>query len=360
MTQRERFRAMMSGEVADELCQFEAGYWGETIHRWQGEGLPQGVQPWDHFGITWYEHVPINWGLWPPFELETVAEDAETVTFRDEGGVLARRRKDGHSMPRWLDFPVKTLADFERLKERLDPTTPGRYPDNWADHVARWKTRDHILVVGNVAASFFGWPRSLMGVENLLLAYYDDPALIRALCRHHLDFIKRLYERALREVEFDFAFIWEDMAFKTGPLLGPRLFREFMLPHYLEMTDYFRSFGIKLCIVDSDGNIDDLIPCFVEGGIDGVLPCEVAAGMDVRAVREAYPKLRLLGGVDKRALAQGPAAIDEELERRLSGMFNPPLYIPGVDHHLPPDVSLANFAYYLERARELYHREVGR
>jgi hypothetical protein len=361
MTQRERFHAIMHGEPADELCQFEAGYWAETLDNWRREGLPADVTPWDHFGITWYEHTPVQWGIWPHFAVETVAEDEDTVTYRDETGVLARRRKDGHSMPHWLDFPVKTLADFERLaEEHLDPTTPGRYPDDWDQQVARWQTRDHILVVGNVAASFFGWPRSLMGVQNLLLAYYDHPELIRAINDQHLEFIKVLYERALQEVEFDFAFIWEDMAFKTGPLIGPALFREFMLPYYLELTDYFRSFGIELCIVDSDGNIADLIPCFIEGGIDGLLPLEVAAGMDVRAVREAYPELRLLGGVDKRALAAGPEAIDAELARRMRGVVGKGRYLPGVDHHLPPDVPLEHFAYYLQQARELYREETCR
>lgn len=361
MTNRERFRALMHGEVADELCQFEAGYWPETLERWRREGLPPEVTPWDHFGITWYEHTPLQYGIFPHFETEVLSEDDETITVRQWDGSTARCRKDGHSMPQWLDFPVKDRTDFQRLaEERLDPTTPGRYPDNWDEYVARWQTRDHILVVGNVAASFFGWPRSLMGVENLLLAYYDQPELIHAINRQHLEFIKVLYDRALQEVEFDFAFIWEDMAFKNGPLIGPALFREFMLPYYCEMTDYFRSYGIELCILDTDGNPTDLIPGYIEGGINGLLPCEVAAGMDVRAVREAFPELRLLGGVDKRALTAGPEAIDAELERRMHRMFAPPLYLPGVDHHIPPDVPLGHFAYYLERSRELYHREVGR
>ena len=359
MTHRERFRALMMGEIADELCQFEAGYWGETLQRWQGEGLPEGVAPWDHCGITWYEHTPVQWGIWPYFDYSVLAEDNETVTVQQWDGTTARCRKDGHSIPQFMDFPVKNLADFEKLaEERLDPTLPERYPANWDEQVKAWRTRDHILVVGNVTASFFGWPRSLMGVENLLMAYYDQPELIHAINRQHLGFIKKLYDRALQEVEFDFAFIWEDMSYKNGPLISPALFREFMLPYYLEMTDYFKSYGIDLLIVDSDGNVDKLIPCFVEGGINGILPMEVAAGMDVKAVREAWPELRIIGGIDKRALAVGPDAIDEELERRLRGMFAPGYYIPGVDHHIPPDVSLENFEYYLRRSREIYHEEM--
>jgi len=84
------------------------------------------------------------------------------------------------------------------------------------------------------------------------------------------------------------------------------------------------------------------------------LPFEVAAGQDVRQVREQYPRLRILGGIDKRALALGREAIDAELGAKLPPMFAQGGYLPSVDHHIPPDVSLEAFGYYVERIRELY------
>jgi hypothetical protein len=35
-------------------------------------------------------------------------------------------------------------------------------------------------------------------------------------------------------------------------------------------------------------------------------------------------------------------------------MFERGGYLPSVDHHIPPDVSLEAFGYYVERGRELY------
>ncbi|MBM3475169.1 MAG: hypothetical protein FJX75_18050 [Armatimonadetes bacterium] len=354
MSFREAFRAIMSFERADFLPQFEWGYWPATIERWRSEGLPKGVEPWEHFGLTWYEHAPVNMGLLPHFETELLKDEGDTVVQRQWDGVIVRRRKDDLSMPQWLDFPVKTRRDWDAIVERLDPHTPGRYPDDWPQRVTAWQTRDHLLTPGCCSVSFFGWLRALMGVENLLLAYHDDPDLIHAMNRHHLDFLRTVMERELQEVEFDFAFIWEDMAYKGGPLISPAMVREFMLPYYRELFDFLRAHGITLILLDSDGDITQLIPLFTEVGVDGLLPFECAAGHDVRLVREQHPRLRILGGLDKRALALGKDAIAAELDAKLPFMFARGGYLPSIDHHIPPDVSLEAFAYYVERARELY------
>lgn len=354
MTFRQAFVELMEFGRPELLPMFEWGYWPATLTRWRDEGLPPDTQPWDHFGITWYEHAPVNMGLLPAFEPEVLKDEGETFVQRQADGVTVRRRKDELSMPQWLEFPVKSRRDFDALLERLDPHAPGRYPADWDARVEGWKTRDHFLTPGAVQVSFFGWPRSLMGVENLLLAYHDDPELLHAICRHHLDFLRTILERELQEVDFDFAFIWEDMAYNSGPLIGPAMVREFMLPYYRELFDFLRAHGIRYIVLDSDGDITELIPLFTEVGVDGLLPFEVAAGMDVRVVREHHPRLRILGGIDKRALARGPDALDAELETKLPVMFASGGYLPSVDHHIPPDVPLAHFQHYLTRCRELY------
>ena len=76
--------------------------------------------------------------------------------------------------------------------------------------------------------------------------------------------------------------------------------------------------------------------------------------MDVRKVRAGFPNLRILGGIDKREIAKGPKAIDRELELRLPAMFRSGGYIPTLDHHVHPEISYANFKYYLRRCREIY------
>ncbi|HAU39004.1 MAG TPA: hypothetical protein DCX07_14985, partial [Phycisphaerales bacterium] len=73
--------------------------------------------------------------------------------------------------------------------------------------------------------------------------------------------------------------------------------------------------------VDTDGFAPPTIPIYREMiGMNVMSPFEVAAGCDVVQVGRDWPDLALFGGIDKRVLAQGPAAIDKMVERILPAM----------------------------------------
>jgi len=139
------------------------------------------------------------------------------------------------------------------------------------------------------------------------------------------------------------------MAYNAGPLLSPSLARKYMLPRYRRVNEYLFSRGVKFIGLDSDGQIDSLIPIWIDSGINYLFPFEVQCGMDVLRVRREYGRdLRIAGGVDKRALAKGPDAIDAELAR-VRPLIEEGGYLPMTDHSIPPDVSFDNHRYYLER-----------
>ncbi len=96
----------------------------------------------------------------------------------------------------------------------------------------------------------------------------------------------------------------------------------------------------------------ELVPLFISAGANAMFPFEVQSGMDVRLFRKQYGQaLAIIGGLDKRALAGGPAQIDRELATRMAPMLEAGGYIPCLDHTAPPNVSLRNFRYFVERAR---------
>ena len=78
--------------------------------------------------------------------------------------------------------------------------------------------------------------------------------------------------------------------------------------------------------------------------------------MDVRRVRKDFPRLGMIGGLDKRALAQGKEAIDAELEAKVEEVWKTGGYLPALDHLIPPDVSYDNFKYYVTRMKEIFER----
>lgn len=108
------------------------------------------------------------------------------------------------------------------------------------------------------------------------------------------------------------------------------------------MVDLLRAHGVEAIILDCDGNVDELLPIWIDCGINAIYPFERAAGMDPLAVRAKYGKnLILTGGVDKRALAEGKAAIDREVEM-IKALLESGGYFPSADHMVPPDVPYEN------------------
>ena len=167
-----------------------------------------------------------------------------------------------------------------------------------------------------------------------------------------LEFALELADRVLDDLEVEGYVLWEDMGYRNGPLISPEMFSRFMVPRYRQLTDFIRSKGVDVILVDSDGDVRSLIPLWMEGGVNGIVPCEVQANMDVAALRREYGRdLLLVGGVDKRAPARSREAVDDLLAR-VAWTVEQGGYIPLFDHGFPHDIPWDNFCYLMEGLRE--------
>ena len=211
--------------------------------------------------------------------------------------------------------------------------------------------RERGEIVGINFRAFFGYPRILMGLEGLSIAYFEQPGLVRRIIADRVAMAKAMLPRLLATGALDFVQVWEDMAFKTASLVSPKLVREIMLPAYAELVALLREGGVRLIMVDCDGHVENLLPIYMEAGIDGAHPCEIAAGSDPNRLREVCPKAALMGGMDKRAIAGGGKGVDAEL-RRIAPVLKQGAFIPFLDHFVPPDVSYDVYRYYVDRRRE--------
>ncbi|MCD6350955.1 MAG: hypothetical protein J7M26_02450 [Armatimonadetes bacterium] len=356
MTDRERFLRVMNYQPADRaIFRVLMGAWPETVERWQKEGYDPADEPlyrqdeWHWYGHWFFPH--------PPFERKVIEEDDHTILYINHEGILMRERKDHpySSMPQFVRFPVETREDFRKFwAERMKPDLTARLGPDYREMLTSWRERDWVLVViADRWGGFFGPLRNLLGVERLCMMFYDDPGFVEEMMDATADFIIALAGQILDLVDVDVFGLWEDMAYKTGPLLSPVLARKYMLPRYRRVVEFLRSRGVKFISLDSDGNINSLIPVWVDAGINILYPFEVQSGMDVLAVRREYGReLRMFGGMDKRAVAWGPQAIDAELER-LRPLVEEGGFVLSPDHSLPPDVSYDNYRYFMDRLAEV-------
>jgi len=370
MNARERFIRTMHFQKPDRLPLHEwLGFWDETINRWHGEGLPTWVNSGnirDYFGLEKWERAPGDlWGAIPGFAKRIVQEDDRCSVEVSEAGSLktvVKTLKTGVSMPQFIEFPVKNREDYEEMKRRFDSKDLRRYPNVWSDGtypedvIRYYETSDHPIGVG--LNGFFAAAREWMGLERLLITFYKDPELIHDMFRFLADFKIEVVRNAVENLRVDYATFWEDMAYKTGPHISPRLFREFMLPYYKKVTAFLRKQGIDVILVDSDGDVNLLVPLFLEAGVNCMFPLEVQANVDALALRKKYGRqLLLIGNIDKRVLHLGKEAIEKELELKVPPLIKEGGFIPSVDHAVPSDVPYENYVFYLSLLKK-YAEEV--
>jgi uroporphyrinogen decarboxylase len=359
MTHRERFLATVLGRPRDRAPYWLYWWvWSSTWERWQHEGLPEKFQSFAdvraHFGADEIPKVvPLRLGPLPDFSA-TVSEDAESITFIDSWGIRRRNLRGIESMSEFIAWPVKSRADWERYRaERLNPQDPQRLDTGWREPCRAWAAAGLPIQIGHFPdTGIFGTLRWLLGDEECLAAFCEEPALVHEIMEHMTGLYLEVFNQVVREVPVDMIHLWEDMCGRQGPLISPAHWREFMGPCYRRIHAFAREHGIPVISVDTDGQPDLIVPPMLEAGVNFLFPMEVAAGADVRVFQRKYPGLAMMGGIDKRALALGPATIDAELER-----IRPALvagrYIPDLDHHVPNDVSWPNFCHYATRLREM-------
>ena len=192
-----------------------------------------------------------------------------------------------------------------------------------------------------------------VGTENLMYMFYDDPVLIEDMMETVLHLESEMVKRVTKDIRIDYAFYWEDMAYNSGPMISPDMVRKFMLPRYKKLNQLVNDAGCDIFYLDSDGNLDSLIPLWLEAGINLIWPLEISAGMDPVALRKRYGKNIILGGGLDRLALFDKAATKEEVMSKVPYLAKTGPYFPGPDHTVPPGVPFENFCYYINLLREI-------
>lgn len=344
----------MHYQTVDRGIHWEFGYLNETMERWHEEGLPKDVNAGEgpgsvesYFGVDPTETVPVNFGLIPGFSGEAKVleqkEEAQIVQYPD--GMIAEVKTHGiKTIPHFIKFPIANRDDWKRYKERLNPDEPSRKYD--------WKAIGEKLLrsdkpIGINLGSYFGMPRNWVGFEGLAMMCYDDRELVEEIVETLTNLYISQLEPALKECSIDYAGGWEDICFRNGPMISPQMFREIVGPRLKRVCDLLRTHGCDVIWTDCDGDVNLLIPVWLESGLNCMFPLEVQGGSDPVPMREKFGKQILLrGGINKQRLSKGKKEILEEV-KRVESLVHEGGFIPGVDHRCPEDVSYENYKYYI-------------
>ncbi|MCE9615907.1 MAG: hypothetical protein K8T26_16675 [Lentisphaerae bacterium] len=342
--------------------------WPEAIERWQSEGMPKDALEDEYFAYD----PPGNFSLgqlgWceakflPVFETRQLEDRGDHELVQDFAGrhVLYFKNRRHGFMPEYVDHPVKNMRTWvDNVKWRMDPASPERFTDLDTRMIAaRAAAAQGRIIVQNLIGGYM-YLRSLIGPEGLLYAFVDMPDVVHDCMQTWLRLADAVIARHQQHVTIDEIFMAEDICYNHGALISPDMMRRFLLPYYQQLISNLRARQLDrarhlFVQIDTDGFANDVIPVYQASiGMDVMSPFEVASGSDVVEIRNQYPELIMVGGIDKRVLAESPAAIDLMLERILPAMRERGGYVPTCDHGVPTEVSFANYMHYRKRCVEL-------
>lgn len=361
MNERERYLAVLRHEKPDRIP-FQPGYGRKSTRaRWRTEGLPAEVDP-EQFVRQQLGLPPPPKILWSGIDFRMIPQFEEKVLERRPGTIIVQDWKgniceisDQYDLTylrdaidfvtrSWLKCPVESRADWPDMARRYDVNEPARFPNDYTDRCRQLARRD--TPSGLIFPGPFWQLREWCGFEGLCMLLLDDPDFVREMIRTWQSFVTRMLTRTFQHYVPDYVLINEDMAYKEKPMIDPEMSREFLLPCWREWAEVCHD--VPVYEVDSDGYVGSLIPVWIEAGFISNCPQEVAAGNDLPAYsRQFGKKMAYRGGVDKRTMAKGGAAIRAEMAR-LQPTIDAGGFIPGCDHGIPSDVSWENFVDYCQ------------
>jgi uroporphyrinogen decarboxylase len=296
-----------TGMPVYELCYQGCNH--ETITGEGGDGSPVGAEWEDIWGTRWHKIQEGVMGLPRGYPLGKV-EDLQDYTWPD--------------------------PDDERICGKIGHMKAG-FPGG--DRFLGGSHRDTL------------WEKAymLVGMENLMIYFLSEPGFVREVLHRIMDFQLGMARHYLSS-GVEFVSLGDDLGTQCGPLLGPRIVREFLAPEYRRLVRLYKEHNVLIGF-HSCGDISSVLEMFLELGIHVLNPVQATANnLDrVRAITQG--RMALKGGVSSATVMDGPVdRIAEEIRLRIQQLGQEGGYFCAPDQGMPyPEEHMEAFREAVER-----------
>lgn len=197
-----------------------------------------------------------------------------------------------------------------------------------------------VAVLGKIFSCLW-W---LMGLEGMSMAMADEPHLVPAIFQKVGEIQMRTLENMLSFDSVKVVWHADDIAYKTQPMVSPRMLKAHLWPWYEKMNRLTHDTG-RLAVYHSDGALQLVMDDIVAAGFDGLNPIEPPA-MDINWVKKEYGEhLAIMGNIDLGyTLTRGtPDEVRAEVRQRIHDLAPGGGYGMASSNSVPEYVPLANF-----------------
>jgi uroporphyrinogen decarboxylase len=291
---------------------------------------------------------------WIPYLPFTRLDDSKTLVdlfgrvsdvFIDEYGNIGN--------PIYREGLIKSPADWAAWDKRLIFNHPVKVNEVFKSVQARYG--DRLYIFGFSTYGLFETTWQPMGFERFVVAVRRDRDFIRSLIKFYEDLFCELLE-AKADAGIPAAVYTDDLAFRSGPMLSPRLIDELFGDSYRRITETAHALGMKI-LMHACGNTYDLLEWFADCGFDAVHPLEPTAGMELAKVKEMVgDRICIIGNIDvSHILVDGTRAeVFEAVRKAIGDAGRGGGFILGPDHS-HPKVSVERLRWMVEACGKYGH-----
>lgn len=179
-------------------------------------------------------------------------------------------------------------------------------------------------IIGLFGGNLFETGQFLYRNDNFFILLASEPK------KAH-EFLDKLVEIHLANLErflgavgayIDIVLFGDDLGMQTGPLLSPKMYREFFKPRHQVLWNRAKKLADVKVMLHSCGGIRELIPDLIDAGLDAVNPVQVSCrGMGARELKAEFGKELVFwgGGCDTQSILpdETPQRIREHVKRQV-------------------------------------------
>ena len=194
--------------------------------------------------------------------------------------------------------------------------------------------KENTFLVGSHRDTLWEKSYMLVGMENMMCFLYTEPEAVRELFHGIMDFHIGMAKNYL-ELGVEMVGMSDDLGTQHGLLMSPDTIKEFLVPEYKRLFDFYKQHGI-IVNFHSCGHIEPVLDILMELGVDILNPLQSSAN-DLEHVRKiTQGKMAMQGGISSDLLVKGPVAdIRTEVEKRIQQLGKSGGYFCSPDQHMP-------------------------
>ncbi|MBM3699618.1 MAG: hypothetical protein FJW68_01700 [Actinobacteria bacterium] len=257
-----------------------------------------------------------------------------------------RLNEDGKKINAY-DRKVRTAQDFSKIIIDSDTQISEtiKYLKEYKDAIEKRNSRIGVGVIcASITQTLYEF---VVGMNDFMMMVYENRDLVEDLLEvstiHSVKMIQALVENSV-----DFIFAADDVAFKSGLFIPPKIMKEIWVPRMARIFEPALNAGVPI-MFHSDGKIDDMVEDLIDIGLDCLNPMD-PYGADYREYKKRYgSRLCLSGNVDiEFPLSKGtPEDVDADVKAHMDVLKPGYGYVATVSHSVVNYIPHENVIAYI-------------